>query len=228
MPSLPKLNGTTISLVAVGAALIAASTLWGGLPVGGVNITLQTLAVLLVGATIGAYRGAAAVIVYLVVGSAGVPIFSGHSGGLAVWSTPRAGFLVAFVLGAFVAGWMAESLARSGKASFAGFLGATVIGGFAVIGILGWAYLGWRAGLTVNDTVAAAAPFVPGDAIKELLAASVAAAVHRAYPQILAGDASSAPATAITPAAPKAAAQKPVASKPAASKPAAKKPAAKS
>jgi len=193
MPRIPQFNGATLALVAVFAGLIAASTVWGGYPLGGgVPITLQTFAVLLAGAVLGAYRGAAAVLVYLVLGTAGAPIFAGHKGGPAIWTGTTAGFLVAFVLAAFVTGWIAERLAARGRPTFSGFLGATIVGSFAVIGVIGWTYVGIRAHLGFDATFAALTPFVPGDAIKAFLAAGVALAVHAAYPQILAGDASAA------------------------------------
>jgi biotin transport system substrate-specific component len=187
MPRIPRLNGATLALVAVFAALIAASTLWGGYPLGGgVPITLQTFAVLLAGAVLGAYRGAAAVLVYLILGTAGAPIFSGHKAGPGVWTGATAGFLAAFVVAAFVTGWLAERLVARGRPSFSGFLGATVIGSFVVIGAIGWGYVALRAHLDFNATLGALTPFLPGDAIKAFLAAGVATAVNAAYPQILA------------------------------------------
>jgi biotin transport system substrate-specific component len=187
MPRIPRLNGATLALVAVFAALIAASTIWGGYPLGGgVPITLQTFAVLLAGAVLGAYRGSAAVLVYLILGTAGAPIFSGHKAGPGVWTGTTAGFLAAFVVAAFVTGWLVERLVARGQPSFSGFLGATVIGSFAVIGVIGWGYVAFRAHLDFNATLGALTPFLPGDAIKAFLAAGVATAVNAAYPQILA------------------------------------------
>ncbi len=186
MPLAQKATGTSLALVAVGAALLAASTLWGGYPLGGgVPITLQTLAVLLVGAVLGAYRGAAAVLVYLALGTAGLPVWAGHIGGAQIWTTPRAGFLLAFVLAAFVTGWMSECLAASGKATFAGFLGVAFVGTLAIITFLGWSYVAVRAKLSFNDTLVTLTPFLPGDIIKAFVAAAVASSVHAAYPQIL-------------------------------------------
>lgn len=186
MPLAQKATGTNLALVAVGAALLAASTLWSGFLLGGgIPITLQTLAVLLVGAVLGAYRGATAVLVYLALGTAGLPIWAGHIGGTQIWITPRAGFLLAFVLAAFVTGWISEHLAVGGKATFAGFLGATCVGALAIITVLGWAYYAVRARLSSQDTLAILTPFLPGDIIKAFVAAAVASSVHAAYPQIL-------------------------------------------
>lgn len=201
MPRIPRLNGATLALVAVFAALIAASTIWGGYPLGGgVPITLQTFAVLLAGAVLGAYRGAAAVLVYLILGTAGAPIFSGHKAGPGVWTGATAGFLAAFVVAAFVTGWLAERLVARGRPSFSGFLGATVIGSFAVIGVIGWGCVALRAHLDFNATLGALTPFLPGDAIKAFLTAGVATAVNAAYPQILAREAGAAAPTTAAPA----------------------------
>ncbi len=171
---------------------------WGGYPLGGgVPITLQTFAVLLAGVVLGAYRGAAAVLVYLILGTAGAPIFSGHKAGPGVWTGTTAGFLAAFVVAAFVTGWLAERLVARGRPSFSGFLGATIIGSFAVIGVIGWGFVALRAHLDFNATLGALTPFLPGDAIKAFLAAGVATAVNAAYPQILAREAGvAAPAAA--------------------------------
>ncbi|MBN2177175.1 MAG: biotin transporter BioY [Demequinaceae bacterium] len=194
MPHAHKATGATLALVSIGAALIAASTLWGGYPLGsGVPITLQTLSVLIVGAVLGAYRGSAAVMVYLALGTAGLPIWSGHVGGAQIWTTPRAGFLISFVLAAFVTGWMSERLASSRRASFAGFLGATSVGALGIITVVGWAYVGFRAAMSFDDTLTTLTPFLPGDIIKAFVAAAVASAVHAAYPEILAPPPPSAP-----------------------------------
>jgi biotin transport system substrate-specific component len=187
MPIAHRITGTTLALVSVGAALIASSTLWGGVPLGGgVPITLQTFAVLTVGAVLGAVRGAAAVLVYLALGTAGLPVWSGHQGGVQVWASPRAGFLISFVLAALVTGWISERLASRRSATFPGFLGATSVGAIGIITVVGWSYLAFRAHLSFNDAFATLTPFLPGDIIKAFLAAFVAVAVHTAYPQILA------------------------------------------
>jgi biotin transport system substrate-specific component len=187
MPVAHKLTGSTLALVAVGAALIASSTLWGGYPLGGgVPITLQTLAVLTVGAVLGAYRGATAVLVYLALGTAGLPVWAGHTGGVQKWASPTAGFLASFVLAAFVTGWIAERLAARRNASLTGFLGATTIGSFGAIAIPGWTFFALNANVSLNDTFVALTPTIPGDVIKTFLAAVIATAVHAAYPHILA------------------------------------------
>ena len=77
---------TDVALIAAFAALIAACAVVGGIPVGGagVDITLQTFGVLLAGCVLGPIRGFLAVTLYLGLGAVGLPVFAGHTAGLAV------------------------------------------------------------------------------------------------------------------------------------------------
>lgn len=189
-----RVTGTTIALVSVFAGFIAASTLWGGVEVAsGVPFTLQTLTVMLAGAVLGPWRGASAVALYLLLGTAGVPIFANHTTGATAWPSVTAGFLIGFLPAAFVTGWIVRGLRRRGAMTFAGVFGASVVGGIVVLYPIGWTYLAIRAGLTSDATLVAAAPFAVFDIAKAAIAATVAMAVHRAYPGILGV---SAPATA--------------------------------
>ena len=79
------------------------------LPFTPVPVTLQTLAVLLAGCTLGKGRGALAVIVYIVEGCAGLPVFSGGTGGIVHLLGPTGGYLVGFVAAAYLVGLLAET-----------------------------------------------------------------------------------------------------------------------
>src|SRR3989337_2904313 len=98
---------TDLALVAAFAALIAVCALLPALKVGAglVPITLQTFAVLLAGAVLGARRGVLAVLLCVVVGAAGVPIFSVGACGPAVLAGPTTGYLVGFPLAAGLCGF---------------------------------------------------------------------------------------------------------------------------
>jgi biotin transport system substrate-specific component len=180
------MSPTNLALVAVFAGLIAASTIWPGAElVSGVPITLQTLAVLLAGAALGPWRGASAVVLYLVVGTAGAPIFAGRSAGPAAWTGPTAGFLAGFVIAAFVAGWLVRSMRRRGQLTVSGVIGACAVASLLVLNVVGWGFFMIRLGATAADTVAFATPFLVGDIIKVFVAGVTGAAVHRAYPGLL-------------------------------------------
>ncbi|MGZ5477719.1 MAG: biotin transporter BioY, partial [Thermoanaerobaculia bacterium] len=97
-------------LLVIGATAIIAVAAQIAVPVPftPVPLTLQPLAVLLVGAVLGSARGAAAAALYLVEGMSGLPVFSqGHGG--AIWLVgPTAGYLWSYPVAAFLAGWLGE------------------------------------------------------------------------------------------------------------------------
>src|SRR5436190_16358813 len=98
-----------VLLVVFASAIIAISAQIA-IPIPGtvVPLTMQPLAVLLVGVTLGSARGAAAAALYLLEGFSGLPVFAqGHGG--AIWlAGPTAGYLLSYPLAAFVAGWFSE------------------------------------------------------------------------------------------------------------------------
>ncbi len=189
-PTRPRV-ATEIALVASFAALVAACAQLT-LPLVGipVPVTLQTFGVALAGAVLGARRGALAVGLYLVVGLAGAPVFAQFGGGLGVVGRPSFGYLAAFPLAAFVTGYFCEAMAgrprwwRGWRADVAVFA-ATTAGTLLVVHPIGIVVLAQRAGLTFPEALAIDLVFVPGDLVKNALAAVVATAVHRAFPDLL-------------------------------------------
>lgn len=115
------------ALVVAGATFVAALA-QVEVPLWPVPITGQTLAVVVVGAALGARRGAAALITYLLAGLAGLPVFAGFTGTIAAVAKPSFGFVIGFVFAAFVAGWFAErAWDRKPVLAFVGFVAASAI-----------------------------------------------------------------------------------------------------
>lgn len=84
------------------------------LPFTPVLLSLSNLGVLFIGLTLGSRRGAAALLLYLAEGAMGLPVFStGGLGGIAQILGPTGGFLMAYPVAAFLAGWIAEQGQRS-------------------------------------------------------------------------------------------------------------------
>lgn len=155
-------------LVVAGSLLIAgAAQIQIPLPFSPVPITLQTLAVLLIGATLGAKRGALSVALYLAEGSLGLPFFAGGTAGIASLLGPRGGYLVGFVAAAGLVGWLIE---RGAGRTFARAVGAFALGQL-VIYALGVSWLAQFLGLN-QAILAGVVPFLVGDALKIAVAAS--------------------------------------------------------
>lgn len=147
-----------------------------------VPITGQTLGVMLAGLILGPVRGALAMLVYVALGTAGLPIFANATGGLGVITGPTGGFILAFPLAAFAIGLL-TSRVRTLSPSVA--FSACVAGGIAVVYLVGVPWLAWRLGLTAEEAVTTGAiAFVPGDLIKAALATYIAVGVYRAYPAL--------------------------------------------
>ena len=165
----------SIALVIGGAALVGLSAqVVIPLPFTPVPLSLQTFAVLLVGAALGSWRGLASMSLYLLAGIAGVPWFAeGNSG----WQLASIGYLVGFVAAAWLVGFLAERRADRRPLSAAGamVLGNLVIYVFGVAGLLI---------MTPFDLPTAIAkgvvPFLIGDAIKIVAAAALLPATWKA------------------------------------------------
>ena len=183
-------SGTTtdVALIATFAAFIAVCALVPSIPVAGipVPITLQTFGVMLAGVVLGPRRGALAVLLYLAVGLAGLPVFAQGTGGLAVVAKPSFGYLIAFPLAAALAGYLAGFAVRVRPTLRPLVLfGAAMTASLLVIHPIGILVLGWRLNLDPGAAIALGATFLPGDVIKNVLVAVVAAAVFRAFPDML-------------------------------------------
>lgn len=164
-------------LVVVGvAALVIASNI--RVPMWPVPVTMQTFAVLTIGAAYGAGLGLVTILTWLALGAAGFAVFSGDNAGLSYFAGPTAGYLAGFAVAAFVVGRLAQ---RGWSESVAGMIGALLIGN-AIIYLIG---LPWMAYLFLADKGAAwvmqwgMTNFLLGDALKLLLAALLIPAVWK-------------------------------------------------
>ena len=158
-----------VTLVVGGGLLIAAAAqVKLVLPFTPVPVTGQTFAVLLIGALLGARRGAAAAMTYLALGVMGLPVFAAAPPGPAALFSPTAGYLAGFVGAAWVTGSLSEQGwdRRPWTAALAMFIGSLVI--FAC-GLL-WLgrYTGWS-----NVLQTGLLPFIPGDLLKIALATAL-------------------------------------------------------
>lgn len=184
-------TGTDLALIAVFAALTAASVAVPPIPAGnilGVPITLQTMIVALAGLVLGASRAAAAVGLYVLLGLVGLPIFAGFQGGLGVLAAGSAGYLLSFPFTAALVGFLAGIiLRRSAKigtfTTVLLFLAATA--GTLLTHALGVAGMMLNGQLALPAALVADLPFIPGDLAKNAVAAAIALSLHKAFPDLL-------------------------------------------
>ncbi len=168
----PRMAGwlRDVILITVGALFVAIlAQVKIPLPFTPVPLTGQTFAVLLIAAVLGSKRGSASMAFYIALGTFGLPVFAGGAAGMAYLSGATFGYLIGFVLAAYVIGLLAErGLERNIRTSVLPFLVGTVI-----IYACGVSWLAILLGSFSKAVAAGLVPFVVGDIIK-LFAAALA------------------------------------------------------
>ncbi len=168
-------TGRRVLAIAIGALVVAvAAQVRIPLPMTPVPVTLQDLAVLTVGGLLGPVAGVAALIAYLGLGIAGLPVFSGGASGIAWLLGPTGGYLLAFPVAALIMGSVARR-GGFGRALLGAFLGLVIIhaGGVAQLAIL--------TGDPATAFALGSLPFLPMGLIKATLAAAL---VSRISPKL--------------------------------------------
>ncbi|MFT2815871.1 biotin transporter BioY [Leifsonia sp. A12D58] len=181
------LTARDLAQIAIFAALIAALGLPGALSIGAgaVPVTFQTLGVMLTGAILGARKGFFAVLLFLALTAAGLPLFSGGRGGL-VWFTtsPSAGYPYGWLLGVVVIGFFTARLLP--RYPFWPALGATLLGGIVAVYLIGVPVTALNLGMPLWAALIDSLKFLPGDVLKAVVTVLVARQVHKAYPGLIA------------------------------------------
>ncbi len=165
--------------VAVGVGILTASA-WLSVPFYPVPMTMQTLAVLLVGGLLGPCLGVSAVAGYLALGLAGAPVFHGGLGGPAVLLGPTGGYLVGFLPAALLMGLAARRVVqRNGNASGRGvwvrdtaMLASGALLAEAAVYLVGvpWLAVVYTSGSLSKAVAAGAVPYLLGDLLKAAVA----------------------------------------------------------
>lgn len=166
---------TKAILIALGVALLALSSKVQ-VPFWPVPMTLQTLVVLLIGASYGMRLGTATVLAYLAIGAIGAPVFA-KGGGLFYMAGPTGGYLAGYLLAAVVMGWLAD---KGYGRTIASAIGLFLIGEVIIFALgIGWMgtllavgseRMSWlkdsllQAGLTL---------FIPAEILKMAMAAAI-------------------------------------------------------
>lgn len=156
-----------ILLVLTGTALIAVSAKVQ-IPMWPVPVTAQTFAVLLIAALFGAKRGAITLLVYLGEGAIGLPVFAGPAAGLGYFAGTTTGFLIGFVVAAYIVGRLSEC---GWDRNYLKTVAAMTLGTIAIF----TCGLVWMAFYPIDEKLITAGLFllIPGAIIKIALAAAI-------------------------------------------------------
>lgn len=175
-----RLDPLEMTQAAACAALLAVSA-WVTVPFGPVPFTLQTLALSFVVVAMPGRVSVLAIGCYVLLGGAGVPLFSGMRGGLGVLLGPTGGFILGFLLSAVVAAFlhrlMGEGIVRDVLCAVLAILCSHAIGVLWLATVGGY-------GIATAFAVGSA-PFLVLDAIKAAGGIALAKAVRAALPQLV-------------------------------------------
>ena len=161
---------TSIALMAAVICVVGPFTL----PIGPVPITLAPLAILLSVYILGTKKGTIALLIYLLIGAVGVPVFSGFTGGIGKLAGPTGGYLVGYIIFALIAGWFIHRFYDKVVIQFLGMVLA-----LAVLYAFGTAWLAYSAGMTFGAALAVGVlPFIVFDLIKIVIAIALGRAVR--------------------------------------------------
>ena len=160
-------NVSTLSMAFIGlmtAVICVLAPLSIPLPVSPVPLSLATLAVVMSGCLLGHRRGAVSVILYLLIGICGMPVFSAYGAGIGKVLGPTGGYLVGYLPLVILTG-LAFSLFNNRLLQSLIIVAAT-----AVLYLLGTAWLALSAHLTFSQALLMGViPYIPGDLVKIII-----------------------------------------------------------
>ena len=155
---------------------------------GEVPVSLATFAVLLSGILLGAKLGGLSQLIYVLLGSVGVPVFAGWTGGIGITLGVTGGYIIGYIPMAFIAGLIYHKFGRnaSGVRKYTVMFIAMIIS-TAVLYTFGTAWFMAQTGMILGASMAACViPFLPGDLIKivavMLVAPPIEVALKRSVP----------------------------------------------
>ncbi|MCG8502127.1 MAG: biotin transporter BioY [Firmicutes bacterium] len=144
------------------------------LPFSPVTVTGQSLAVMLAGLVLGPVQAAVSVLVFILLGIAGIPVFSGGRAGIGVLFGHSGGYIAGFLVGVVVISLLARQSRNIWRLG-----AAAALGGMLVVYLLGVPWMAYITGRNVQEAIAAGAlPFIPGDIFKVFVAALLAKKIN--------------------------------------------------
>jgi biotin transport system substrate-specific component len=174
-----SLTGKTLLAIGATAFVAVCAHISLPLPFTPVPLTLQNFAVLLVGMFLGPVAGFSAMVLYLVEGALGLPVFTPYAaGGVAHLLGPNGGYLFSYPIAAATAGWVVRAMQHVTSRFRSALVAATIA--TLPIFLLGATWLAHFLHLGVSATwVLAVAPFIPGEIVKITAAAGIFSTLQR-------------------------------------------------
>lgn len=172
-----KLNSFTVNLaIAFSGSLLLAllARLTVPIPFSPVPITGQTFGILFLGGILGSRIGTLSVIMYILEGLIGLPVFAGGTMGFLYLLGPTGGYLIGFVPAVYLVGYLSE---KGWTTSFTSAFLTMIIGTF-IIFIFGISWLAVTAGFGTAISIGLY-PYIPGAIIKIILATITIYSINR-------------------------------------------------
>lgn len=190
-------NTLKVTFIALFAAIICVGC-FIKIPLGVIPIVLQNVLCILCAVLLGGVLAGTPTALFLIAGLIGLPVYSGGTGGLAVWLGPTGGFLAGYLLGAVVAGFIAGKPGVEQKkitVILALRVSVAIIAGMVILyipGVIRFAYWATAAGKVPAEKTALAytlgacvIPYIPGDLLKTAIAIPVALKLRPVLAQYL-------------------------------------------
>nr|WP_318684486.1 biotin transporter BioY [uncultured Acetatifactor sp.] len=168
--SASRMNVKMLALTGLMAAVICIlGPLSFSIPISPVPFSLGTLAIYFAVSVLGMKRGALSVIIYILLGLAGLPVFSGFGSGAGKLLGPTGGYIIGYLFMAVVCGHFADKFSKRPPIFFLGMALGTI-----VCYLFGTFWLALQSSMSFSAALwAGVIPFIPGDIVKLILAGAL-------------------------------------------------------
>ncbi|MCM1541726.1 MAG: biotin transporter BioY [Blautia sp.] len=171
-----KFNVKQLALAGLMAAVICVLGPWAlAIPVSPVAISLGTLAIYFVISVLGMKLGTISVVIYILLGLAGLPVFTNFTGGPGKLFGPSGGYIIGYIFLALIAGFFVDKFGTNPFMHFAG-----MVLGTAALYFFGTVWMAYQMDFTFTQALmAGVAPYIPGDLIKLAIAMAVGIQIRK-------------------------------------------------
>lgn len=171
-----KFSVKQLALAGLMAAVICVLGPWAlNIPVSPVAVSLGTLAIYFVVSVLGMKLGTISVMIYILLGLAGLPVFTNFTGGPGKLFGPSGGYIIGYLFLALIAGFFVDKFGMKPPVFFAGMALGT-----AVLYLFGTLWMEYQMNLTFTQALmAGVVPYIPGDLIKLIAAMAVGSRIRK-------------------------------------------------